>query len=79
MEQAARLAGAAGFIAKLPKGIDTYLRRPVEDEYSGTVEGTKTFLGRTVSYDPLRAAAGVPKASSAAAELSGGQMQRLAV
>ena len=63
MEQAARLAGAEGFIAKLPNGIDTYLQRPVEDEYSGTVEGTKTFSGRTVSYEPLRSAAGVPKAA----------------
>ena len=58
MEQAARLAGAEGFIAKLQHGLDTYLQRPVDDEYSGTVEGTKTFLGRTVSYDALRARAG---------------------
>ena len=80
MEQAARLAGAEGFIAKLPNGIDTYLQRPVDDEYSGTVEGTKTFLGRTVSYDALRARAGVPKSGWAGtAGLSGGQMQRLAV
>ena len=69
-----------GFIAKLPNGIDTYLQRPVDDEYSGTVEGTKTFLGRTVSYDALRARAGVPKSGWAGtAGLSGGQMQRLAV
>ncbi|KAI1785736.1 HlyB/MsbA family ABC transporter [Ganoderma leucocontextum] len=81
VEEAARLAGAEGFIAKLPNGMDTYLHRPVDDEYSGTVEGTKTFLGRTVSYEPLRAAAGVPKAGSwaSAVALSGGQMQRLAV
>ena len=78
MEQAARLAGAEGFIAKLPHGLDTYLHRPVDDEYSSTVEGSKTFFGRTVSYDPLRAAAGVPKTQAWTA-LSGGQMQRLAV
>ncbi|PIL27886.1 ATP-binding cassette transporter [Ganoderma sinense ZZ0214-1] len=80
VEQAARLAGAEGFVAKLPDGMDTYLQRPVDDEYSGTVEGTKTFRGRTVSYDPLRSAAGVPKAGrTGTAALSGGQMQRLAV
>ena len=56
----------------------TYLNKPVDDEYSSAVEGTKTFAGRTVDYEPLRAAAGIRKAS-AAAGLSGGQMQRLAV
>ncbi|EJF56134.1 HlyB/MsbA family ABC transporter [Dichomitus squalens LYAD-421 SS1] len=78
VERAAQLAGADGFIAKLPDGMNTYLDRPVDDEYSPAVEGTKRFSGRTVDYEPLRTAAGIKRAG-AVAGLSGGQMQRLAV
>ena len=77
MRLAAHLAGAEEMVDKLPDGFDTFLERPVEDEYSTAAEGTKTLMGRVVNYDSLREAAGIKKWTSS--KLSGGQMQRLAV
>ena len=34
VRQAARLAGAEDFVEKLPDGFDSYLQKPVSDEYS---------------------------------------------
>ncbi|OSD05596.1 P-loop containing nucleoside triphosphate hydrolase protein [Trametes coccinea BRFM310] len=74
---AARLGGAAEFIEKLSDGYDTYLDRPVRDFYAGIPEGTTTLFGRKVNYGNLRFAGKLKAADSS--ELSGGQMQRLAV
>ncbi len=67
IEEAARLGGASELIAGLPDGFDTYLERPVHDQYSGLPDGTETLFGRKVVGDTTNQ------------ELSGGQMQRLAV
>ncbi len=74
---AARLAGAEDLIDKLPDGFDTYLERPVDDEYSTVAEGPNTLTGRVVDYSALREAANIK--SSRDTSLSGGQMQRIAV
>lgn len=74
---AARLGGAEEFIDKMPDGFDSYLHRPVQDQYSSLPEGTKTLFGRPVDYNTLRAAGGMGPTSGST--LSGGQMQRLAV
>lgn len=50
VREAVRLAGAEDVIAGLPEGWDTYLQRPVPDEYSSLPEGTKTIFGRKVDF-----------------------------
>ncbi|TBU55005.1 HlyB/MsbA family ABC transporter [Dichomitus squalens] len=75
---AARLGGAERFVEKLPDGFDTYLLRPAPDYVSGPPEGNKTLSGKPFDVCAVRAAAGI-KASITPSELSGGQMQRLAV
>ena len=77
MRLAARLGGTDEFVKKLPQGLDTYLDRPVRDHYACLPEGTKTLFGREVNYSAIRDAGGMK--TSTVAELSGGQMQRLAV
>ncbi|KAI0762251.1 hypothetical protein C8Q74DRAFT_1440392 [Fomes fomentarius] len=77
VRSAARLAGAEELIDKLPDGFDTYLERPVSDEYSYVVEGTETWAGRAIGFGALREAAKIR--NEAQTSLSGGQMQRLAV
>lgn len=77
IEQAARLGGALDFVNKLPDGFDAYLDRPVSDQYSGLPEGTKTLFGRNVDHGRVRKAGHMGAAESS--ELSGGQMQRLAL
>ncbi|KZT68754.1 P-loop containing nucleoside triphosphate hydrolase protein [Daedalea quercina L-15889] len=74
---AAKLGGAEEFIERLPEGFDTYLERPVPDHYSALPEGTKTIFGNPVKYGGIRRAADMQ--SSTGHNLSGGQMQRLAV
>ncbi|KAH9164207.1 HlyB/MsbA family ABC transporter [Lactarius sanguifluus] len=74
IEEAARLGGASELIARLPEGFDTYLERPVRDKYVGLPEGTKKFFGRKVVEGPY----GLTE-DTADRELSGGEMQRLAV
>jgi ABC-type multidrug transport system fused ATPase/permease subunit len=73
---AAELGGSSQFIERLPEGFDTYLDRPVKDLYGGLPEGTTTLFGRPVDYQSVRAAGGL---ASGTTNLSGGQMQRLAV
>ncbi|KAH9920549.1 HlyB/MsbA family ABC transporter [Epithele typhae] len=77
---ALHLADATALVAKLPKGAQTFLDPPVDDEYSSLLEDTPLPGGPpgvVVDYTALKAAASVEKASEAG--LSGGQMQRLAV
>jgi len=75
IEEAARLGGASELIARLPEGLDTYLKRPVRDLYWGMPDGTTTLFGRKVDNGRLRGFVD----SAIDHELSGGQMQRLAV
>ena len=74
IEEAARLGGASGLIARLSDGLDTYLERPVRNQYSGLPEEMKKLFGRKVIDGPLGYSKDIGKQ-----ELSGGQMQRLAV
>ncbi len=74
IEEAARLGGASELIARLPDGFDTYLERPVRDQYMGLPDGTRTLFGRKVVNEYL----GYTD-DATDQELSGGQMQRLAV
>ncbi|KAF8268191.1 HlyB/MsbA family ABC transporter [Lactarius quietus] len=74
IEEAVRLGGASELVARLPNGLDTYLERPVHDNYGGlTVEQRKLFNQKVVDGP-----AGYLD-DSTKQELSGGQMQRLAV
>ena len=69
IERAARFGGASEFIEKLPDGFDTYPERPVRDHFSqqnGTTNPDNWRLRRYVN-------------TPADQDLSGGQMQRLAV
>ncbi|KAH8996474.1 P-loop containing nucleoside triphosphate hydrolase protein [Lactarius hatsudake] len=74
IEEAARLGGASELIARLPDGFDTYLDRPIRDIYVGLPEGMRKLFGRKVVDGPD----GYIEDTSGH-ELSGGQMQRLAV
>ena len=69
IEEAARLGGASELIARLPDGLDTYLELPVRDEYHGDSEKRKMFKEKVVG----------DMSDTTKQELSGGQMQRLAV
>ncbi|RPD64048.1 HlyB/MsbA family ABC transporter [Lentinus tigrinus ALCF2SS1-6] len=74
---AARLSGAESFIDTLPDGLDTYLQRPMVDQWGGPPKGSKTRLGNPFDNCLVLDAAGIR--TSTTFELSGGQMQRLAV
>lgn len=74
--EAAHLGGADEIMRHLPQGLDTYLERPVCDQYSPHLEGT-TFRGRRVDYSNIRHRAGMDSSSSRT--LSGGQLQRIAL
>ncbi|RPD54069.1 HlyB/MsbA family ABC transporter [Lentinus tigrinus ALCF2SS1-6] len=74
---AARLSGAEPFINTLPDGLDTYFKRPMVDQWGGPPDGFKTRLGNPFDSCLVREAAGIR--TSTTFELSGGQMQRLAV
>ena len=74
IEEAARLGGASELIARLPDGFDTYLERPVQDHYIGIPDETRELFGRKV----VKGDVGYTD-DSTNQELSGGQMQRLAV
>ena len=73
IEEAARLGGASELIARLPEGLDTYLERPVRDQYSGLDRREE----EVVQGESCRWARGLD--DTARQGLSGGQMQRLAV
>ncbi|KAF9014908.1 P-loop containing nucleoside triphosphate hydrolase protein [Cyathus striatus] len=77
IQEAARLGGAEDFILRLPDGFDTYLERPVRDYYAGLPEGTTTIFGRPVDYSRVRGMGSMEQGSGR--ELSGGQMQRIAL
>ena len=70
IEEAARLGGASELIARLPDGLDTYLNRPVQDRYQGLDDEKKKLFKEKVVGD---------MDETSKQELSGGQMQRLAV
>jgi ABC-type multidrug transport system fused ATPase/permease subunit len=74
IEEAARLGGASELIARLPEGLDTYLWRPVRDEYVGLDDEKKKLFEKKVVDGPVG-----HLDDSIKKELSGGQMQRLAV
>jgi ABC-type bacteriocin/lantibiotic exporter with double-glycine peptidase domain len=74
IEEAARLGGASELIARLSDGLDTYLERPVDNQYSGLPDEMKKLFGRKVVDGPLGSSD-----DTANQGLSGGQMQRLAV
>lgn len=75
IRQAAELGGAAQFVENLPEAFDTILSRPVRDSYSGLPEGTQSLFGRQVDYGRVKKRIG----RTQDIELSGGQMQKLAV
>ena len=70
IEEAACLGGASELIARLPEGLDTYLERPVRDEYHGLDKEKRKVFRKKVVGDTN---------DKTKQELSGGQMQRLAV
>ncbi|KAL5535096.1 hypothetical protein ACEPAF_3189 [Sanghuangporus sanghuang] len=77
IERAAEAGGAYDFVKKLPDGFDEYLDRPVSDYYSSLPEGTTSLFGRSVDHSRVRRMGNMSVAESS--QLSGGQMQRLAV
>ncbi|KAH8120695.1 P-loop containing nucleoside triphosphate hydrolase protein [Phellopilus nigrolimitatus] len=77
IEEAAKAGGAYEFVNKLPDGFDTYLDRPVSDYYSALPEGTTSLFGRAVDHSRVRRMGHM--GASESSQLSGGQMQRLAV
>ena len=70
IKEAARLGGASELIARLPNGLDTYLERPVRDEFHGLDNDKKKLFKEKIVGDID---------NKTKQELSGGQMQRLAV
>ena len=74
IEEAARLGGAYELIARLSDGLDTYLERPVRNQYSGLPDELKKLFGRKVVSGSLGFLDETLNQG-----LSGGQMQRLAV
>ena len=74
---AARMGGAEAFIDKIPEGYDTYLTYLSRATGSGPQTGNKTRSGKTFDMSAVWEAAGF--SGEATPELSGGQMQRLAV
>jgi len=75
IRQAAELGGALDVITNLKDGFDTFLSRPVRDYYAGLPEGSRSLFGREIDYDRVKKKVG----RSHDIELSGGQMQKLAV
>jgi ABC-type multidrug transport system fused ATPase/permease subunit len=77
IQEAARLGGAEDVIKELPNGLDTWLQPPVTDVYSRIPEGTKTLFGKKVDFSKIRQMGNLH--STINTNLSGGQLQRLAV
>lgn len=73
--QAASLGGAFDMIEALPEGFDTFLARPVRDYYSGIPNETKSLFGRSVDIKSVKRKVGKTRPM----ELSGGQMQKIAL
>ncbi|KIK38572.1 hypothetical protein CY34DRAFT_25587 [Suillus luteus UH-Slu-Lm8-n1] len=76
IREAARLGGAEEFIDELPDGFDTYVRHPVDDQYSDPNDHS-TFVNQPIDFSLLRSVGGLRTVNTSG--LSGGQMQRLAV
>lgn len=76
VQKAAELGGADSFIERLPDKYETYLEKPVRDQFSSLPEGTTTVSGRTIDFQAVKDAAGI---SNSPLGLSGGQMQRIAL
>ena len=77
IREAARLGGAEAVIRKLPEGLDTYLKQALSQMYDGPKEGNLTPSGKPFDVCAVQHAAGIKR--SFGFELSGGEMQRLAV
>ncbi|RPD56246.1 P-loop containing nucleoside triphosphate hydrolase protein [Lentinus tigrinus ALCF2SS1-7] len=77
VRQAARLGGAESFIEKLSDGFETYLEPPAVEYCIGPTEGSKSLSGKPFDVTAVRDCAGMKTTTKT--ELSGGQMQRLAV
>ena len=77
IREAARLGGAEAVIRKLPEGLDTYLKQALSQMYNGPKEGNLTWSGKPFDVCAVQHAAGIKR--SFGFELSGGEMQRLAV
>ncbi|KAF8525243.1 P-loop containing nucleoside triphosphate hydrolase protein [Hysterangium stoloniferum] len=75
IRQAAELGGALDVITNLQDGFDTFLSRPVRDYYAGLPEGSRSLFGRVIDYGGVKKRVGRTRDI----ELSGGQMQKLAV
>lgn len=74
--QAASLGGALDMIEALPEGFDTFLARPVRDYSSGGISmETKSLFGRSVDIKSVKKKIGKTRPM----ELSGGQMQKIAL
>jgi ABC-type multidrug transport system fused ATPase/permease subunit len=74
IEEAARLGGASDLIARLPEGLDTYLERPVQDQYFGLDDEKKKLFKEKAVDTP---AGNIDDTANQG--LSGGHMQRLTV
>ena len=72
IRQAAELGGALDVIINLRDGFDTFLTRPVEDLYGG---GPQNLSREPIDFSGLTKEMGTMRD----VELSGGQMQKLAV
>jgi hypothetical protein len=77
IRQAAEFGGALEIIEDLAEGFDTYLQRPVRDFFSGIPAGNhgQTLFGRSVDFTKVKRRVG----KTHDIQLSGGQMQKLAV
>ena len=76
VRHAAELGGALNVITSLRDGFDTFLTRPVKDWYSGVPEGAPNYWSeKKVNYSGVEKKMGKKRDI----ELSGGQMQKLAV
>jgi len=80
IKRAAELGGAADFIEKLPDGYDSFVERPVKEQYSPL---SSSLNGQDLrgAFDTLRKCAGLPQEDgfSGSRGLSGGQLQRIAL
>jgi len=79
IRQAAELGGATDVIQELPDGFDTFLDKPVRDYYSGVPTrrrmGSIALSSGSTDFSKIKRKVG----KNHKIELSGGQMQKLAV
>ncbi|KAH9942416.1 P-loop containing nucleoside triphosphate hydrolase protein [Epithele typhae] len=77
VREAAALGGAAELIESLPRGYNAYLRSHVPSMISAPGSGSRSLSGKPFDSKAVAKAANI--ASSVGRDLSGGQMQRLAI